>query len=74
MTFNTCDCTRPFSVTTQCVDADIPTNISNSVAKIFHFIITTFPYPWWILFFVFATYVFQHKNVTDGSIMNGIGV
>jgi hypothetical protein len=69
----TCDCTRPFSVTIQCVDADMPTNIPNSTVKIVHFIDTIFS----LLLAVTARSFqgsypleFLHIHTTDGSIMN----
>jgi cbb3-type cytochrome oxidase subunit 3 len=68
---HTCDCTSPFSVTAQCVDADISKNISNSRRRIFHFIFIIFFYCSLILLFILRT---EGKNVTDGNIMNIIPV
>jgi len=64
---HTCDCTSPFSVTAQCVDADVSKNISNSRRRIFHFIFITFFYCSMIMVFIFTT---AGKNVSDGNIMN----
>jgi hypothetical protein len=63
---HTCDCTSPFSVTAQCVDADISKNISNS-RRIFHFIFIIFVYCSLILLFTFTT---AGKNVSHWNIMN----
>jgi len=68
---HTCDCTSPFSVTAQCVDADISKNISDSRRRIFHFIFIIFFYCSLILLFIFTT---AGKNVSDGNIMNIIPV
>jgi len=64
---HTCDCTSPFSVTAQCVDADISKNISNSRRRIFHFIFIIFFYCSLILIFIFTI---AGTNVSDGNIMN----
>jgi hypothetical protein len=64
---HTCDCTSPFSVTAQCVDADIPKNISDSRTRILRFKFITSFYCSLTLIFIFIT---AGKKVSDGNIMN----